>query len=191
MNKYLMPSKYLDFLGRKFRLYYRRTVSVGMNISLSSSANISLTSELSATSGALQIGAYSQVDRGAVIRAYDGRIEIGSFTTIGAYCCLYGGGQIRIGDGVRIGPTCSIIAANHRFSDLDTPIYLQGMCQQGIEISDDVWIGAGVTVLDGVKIGTGAVIGAGAVVSKDVPERVVVGGVPARILKSRIMDREQ
>ena len=65
------------------------------------------------------------------------------------------------------------------------------MCQQGyyeekpIVIGDDVWIGGHVIVLPGVHIGTGAIVGAGAVVTKDVPDYAVVGGNPARIIKSR------
>ena len=52
-------------------------------------------------------------------------------------------------------------------------------------LHDDVWIGSGAKILDGVTIGTGAVIAAGAVVTKPVPARAVVGGVPARILRYR------
>jgi acetyltransferase-like isoleucine patch superfamily enzyme len=52
-----------------------------------------------------------------------------------------------------------------------------------IEIGDHVWIGLGATILKGVKIGNGAVIAAGAVVNKDIPEKCLVGGVPAKIIK--------
>ena len=52
-------------------------------------------------------------------------------------------------------------------------------------IGDDVWLGVGATVLPGVKIGNGAVIGAHALVTKDVPQKAIVVGVPARILKYR------
>ena len=185
MTKYLQASLYLDFLLRKFRLYYRKMICLGMNVVLSPTANISFTSSLLASSGLLRLGDHCLVEQGAIIRTYGGSVEIGSLTTIGPYTCIYGGGAVKIGTGVRIGPSCSIIAANHQFSDMDKPIYLQGTVSKGIEISDDVWIGAGATVLDGVKIGKGAVIAAGAVVSKGVPDGAVVGGVPARFIKSR------
>lgn len=184
-NKYLKPALYLDFCLRKLNLYYRRTIYLGANVIISPSANISFTSSLSVSSGRLRLGDHCLVDRGAIIRTYGGSVEIGSLTTIGPYTCIYGGGVVKIGSGVRIGPACSIIAANHRFSETEKPIYLQGMVCKGIEISDDVWIGAGATILDGVKIGKGSIIAAGAVVSKGVPEGAVVGGVPARFIRSR------
>jgi maltose O-acetyltransferase len=65
------------------------------------------------------------------------------------------------------------------------------MCKQGFEeakpvyIGDDVWIGGRVTILPGVHIGNGSVVGTGAVVTKDVPDYAVVGGVPAKVLKYR------
>ena len=61
---------------------------------------------------------------------------------------------------------------------------------QPITIGDDVWIGRRVMLLPGVSIGKGAVIGAGAVVTKDVPEFAVVGGVPAKIIKWRKQDEK-
>lgn len=182
-------SKIIDFLFRKSRLYFRKVFCVGVDAVFSPSANIAFTSEFSVGEGSLRIGSHSLIDRGVVIRTYGGRVEIGSLTTIGPYSCIYGGGDLIIGNGVRMGPSSSIIAGNHVFSDLDTPIYLQGVNCQGIEISDNVWIGAGVTILDGVKIGEGAIIAAGAVVSKSIPAMTVVGGVPAMFLKSRNQDK--
>nr|WP_141412120.1 DapH/DapD/GlmU-related protein [Alistipes communis] len=52
-------------------------------------------------------------------------------------------------------------------------------------IGDDVWIGTRVIILPGVKIGSGAVIAAGAVVSRNVPDFAIVGGIPARVIKMR------
>ena len=79
----------------------------------------------------------------------------------------------------------NIIADNHRFSDPDVPIRCQGCVSHGIEIGDDVWIGCAATILDGVRIGSHAVVAAGATVTKDVPPYGVVGGCPAKLIKSR------
>ena len=78
-----------------------------------------------------------------------------------------------------------MIPSNHNYARTDIPIYRQGETSKGIVIEDDVWIGARVTILDGVRVGGGSIIAAGAVVSKDVEPFSVVGGVPARVLKSR------
>ena len=61
----------------------------------------------------------------------------------------------------------------------------QGMREAEVIIGNDVWIGMRSIIMPGVKIGDGAVIGAGAVVTKDVPDYAIVGGVPARIIKYR------
>lgn len=71
------------------------------------------------------------------------------------------------------------------FSDPDIPIKDQGLTQIGIAIEEDVWIGAGVRVLDGLVLGRGCVVAAGAVVTKSVPPRIVVGGVPAKQISTR------
>jgi len=64
----------------------------------------------------------------------------------------------------------------------------QGIRGHGVRIEDDVWIGAGVVILDKVTIHKGAIIGAGAVVTRDVPAGAIVGGVPARLIKQRTAD---
>ena len=69
--------------------------------------------------------------------------------------------------------------------EADRPIREQRVRSRGITIGRDVWIGARAGVTDGVTIGDGAVVAMGAVVTHDVPPLVVVGGVPARVLKSR------
>ncbi len=64
-------------------------------------------------------------------------------------------------------------------------IRLQGSPAKGVTIGDDVWIGQNAIIMPGVTINNGAVVGAGAVVTKDVAAYDIVGGVPARVIKSR------
>jgi maltose O-acetyltransferase len=103
---------------------------------------------------------------------------IGSNASIGKYVC--------IGDDVMMGVDVMIITRNHEFEDVNRPMRLQGFKDYvPVTIEDDVWIGARVIILQGVRIGKGAIIGAGAVVTKDVAPYSIVGGVPARFIKSR------
>jgi acetyltransferase-like isoleucine patch superfamily enzyme len=81
-------------------------------------------------------------------------------------------------------PFTQIIAVNHVFDDPNRPFVEQGITAEGIVIEDDVWLGAGAIITDGVKVGRGAVVAAGAVVTKDVAPYTVVGGVPAKPLKT-------
>jgi acetyltransferase-like isoleucine patch superfamily enzyme len=111
--------------------------------------------------------------------------------TIGADCSVNPSavvrGEIRMGDGVRIGAHTSILGFNHRMST-DLPIHEQGTWSKGITLGDDVWIGSNATILDGVTVGDHVVVGAGAVVTKDVPAWAVVAGNPARVIRDRRTD---
>ena len=128
----------------------------------------------------LLMGAQSWIAGYAIVR---GDIELGENVSINPYACL--SGKVTIGNGVRIASHVSIVGFNHGFDDIDTPIYRQPLTSLGIEIGDDVWIGANAVVLDGVKIGRGAIIAAGATVVKDIPAMAIAGGVPARVLRYR------
>ncbi len=115
--------------------------------------------------GSIKIGECSIVREGAILQTYGGRIELGKHCTVNPYCVLQGNGGIRIGDSVLIGAHVCLFSANHVFADPTQPIRTQGETRRGIEIGDDVWIGAGAKILDGVRIARGAVVAAGAVVN--------------------------
>lgn len=92
----------------------------------------------------------------------------------------------QIGDEVLMGPDVRIYTMNHRADRTDVPIGMQGMTEKRkVTIGNDVWIGERAIIMPGVTIGDGSIIAANAVVTKDVPPYSIVGGVPARILKSR------
>jgi acetyltransferase-like isoleucine patch superfamily enzyme len=106
-------------------------------------------------------------------------ISVGKNVFINSGCRFQDQGGITIGDGALIGHNVVFATLNH---DID-PRKRSTMHPAPIVIGKNVWIGANATVVPGVTIGDGAVIAAGAVVTKDVPANVIVGGVPAKIIK--------
>lgn len=134
--------------------------------------------------GKIIIGARTVIDHGVILRGLGGTIEIGDDCSVNAYSLLQGGGDLRIGNNARIGSHTVIVPSNHVFSNPNIPIKDQGLSKKGILIEEDVWIGAGVRVLDGVVLGKGCIVGAGAVVTRSVPPGTIVGGVPARTIHS-------
>ncbi|ACF42860.1 acyltransferase [Pelodictyon phaeoclathratiforme] len=121
------------------------------------------------------------------------KIEIGNHVVIRPGTFLFadptvGGGGIIIEDKVLIGCGVHFYTNNHKFSDVNKPIFDQGYPESNtsnsIILRSGCWIGAGVIILPNVVIGENAVVGAGSVVTKSIPPRVVVGGNPAKILKN-------
>ncbi len=96
------------------------------------------------------------------------------------------GGNTVVGNDVMIGRQLLTIPRNHAFDRTDIPMIEQGFTRASqIIIDDDVWIGDRVTILADVHIHSHSVVAAGAVVTKDVPEYAIVGGVPARVIRYR------
>lgn len=120
----------------------------------------------------------------ALLRSLD--ITAGDNCSFNSYSVVHG--KVTLGDNVRIAPGAKIFGENHGFSDIKTPICRQMNIREGIIIEDDVWIGSNAVVCDGVTVGAHSIIGAGAVVTKNIPPYSVVGGTPARVIKSRLAD---
>jgi acetyltransferase-like isoleucine patch superfamily enzyme len=145
---------------------------------------------LHACPNGIEIGSDTIVMHGAILHVYNFRnltqsgITIGKGSLIGEYSVIRGQGGVQIGDRVYTSPFTQIIAVNHVFDDPRRPFVEQGITAEGIVIEDDVWLGAGAIITDGVRVGKGAVVAAGAVVTKDVPPRTVVGGIPAKVIKT-------
>lgn len=127
----------------------------------------------------LSIGDRSYV---AALAYVTGDLTIGADCSINPYAVVRG--EIRMGDGVRIGAHASVLGFNHSMST-EAPIHRQDTWSKGITLGDDVWIGSNATILDGVTVGDHVVVGASAVVTKDVPDWAVVAGNPARVVRDR------
>ncbi|HSM96186.1 MAG TPA: acyltransferase [Rhizomicrobium sp.] len=132
--------------------------------------------------GTIRIGDRSTIHPGAMLLAYGGFIRLGVNCSVNPYSILYGHGGLMVGDNVRIAAHCVVIPANHGTALGGGPIASQPISKRGIRIGSDVWLGAGVRVLDGAVIGDGCVVAAGAVVRGDLESCGIYGGVPARLL---------
>ena len=94
--------------------------------------------------------------------------------------------HVTIGNDVMMGPECMMFTSNHASADLTFPMNRQGFdAPRPIVIEDDVGIGARVSILPGGRVGKGSIIGAGSVVTHDVAPYSIVGGNPARLIRSR------
>lgn len=156
---------------------------VANTIKLSSGLNASLTiDEIRARISEI-IG--KQIDKSTTIFVpfytnFGRHIKIGKNVFINHACSFLDLGGINIEDDVLIGPKVNLITENHPIN----PSQRKSLVLNSILIKRNAWIGAGVTVLPGVTIGEHSIIAAGAVVTKNVANNTIVGGVPAKVLKS-------
>ncbi len=152
---------------------------------------------LHATPNGIDIGENTFVMNHAELHVYNFRslphagIKIGKDCLIGEFNVLRGQGGITIGNKVYTAPVVQILAVDHVYADPHRPIIDQGITARGITIEDNAWIGAGSIILDGVCVGQGAVVAAGAVVTENVPPHTMVGGVPARVIKTITQETER
>jgi len=126
----------------------------------------------------------SEIDESVVVFTplyinYGKHTRIGKNVFINFDCTFLDLGGITLEDNVLIGPKVSLLSEGHPVS----PGNRHSLVPGHIHIKRNAWIGASATILSGVTIGENAVVAAGAVVSKDVPDNTIVGGIPAKIIK--------
>ena len=128
------------------------------------------------------LGDYSVVESYSCINNAVGDVIIGDHTRVGLHNTVIG--PVTIGNHVNLAQGITVTALNHNFEDKELRIDEQGVSTNPVIIGDDIWIGANAVILPGVTIGNHSVVAAGAVVTKDVPPHTLVGGVPAKIIKT-------
>lgn len=130
----------------------------------------------------IRVGARSSIAAECFLH---GPVELGDDVSLNARCHIDGGTKgVRIGDSTRIAEGCRLVAFDHGM-DPAAEVRAQRCTSEGIEIGKDVWIGAGVGVVDGVTIGDHAVVGMGSVVTRSVADWEIVAGSPARKIGDR------
>ena len=108
-------------------------------------------------------------------------IRVGRNVFVNQNCTFYDLGGLDIGDDVLIGPNVSIITTGH---PLEPSLRRAVTIGKPIVIERNVWIAAGATIIGGVTVGENSVVAAGSVVTRDVPPNILVGGNPARAIRS-------
>lgn len=172
-------------LGRKVKFFHAANMELGRWVKVEDYVYLNALGRGKLVLGDhVGIGAFSRIIISTSFNHIGSHITIGNNVGIGEYAYLGGGGGLEIGDDCIIGQYFSCHPENHHFEDEKLLIREQGVSRQGIKIGKNCWIGSKVTILDGVTIGDHCVIAAGAVVTKNMPSHSVIGGVPAKALKS-------
>ncbi len=174
---------------------------IGCNVTIRNPHNITVGSKFIAEDGceiqglskngivfgdSVTIGRYAMIrPSGYYSREIGEGMCLGDNSNIGPYCYIGCSGLVTIGKNVLMGPRVTMVAENHNFEDTSIPIKQQGVTRSPITIEDDCWLASNCVILAGVHIGQGSVVAAGAVVTKDVPPNTIVGGIPARVIRTR------
>jgi acetyltransferase-like isoleucine patch superfamily enzyme len=182
----LRESGGLLFVGKHVTIRHPQYLSVGRGVTLHDYVTIDALSREGVIFGNnVSVGAFTLIEATGILRQLGKGFSIGNNSNLGDYCFVGAAGGVRIGENVIIGQRISFHSENHIFERTDLPIKAQGTTQQGIIVEDDCWLGAGVIILDGVTVHSGAVVAAGSVIAQDVPPYAIVGGVPAKMIRSR------
>jgi acetyltransferase-like isoleucine patch superfamily enzyme len=138
--------------------------------------------------GSIAVGSGCDLSRGVEIVAQGGHVQLGRGVFVGPWTTIASKMGVSIGDDCLIAERVTIRDQDHVVrGDASRPIRDAGFDTAPILIGDGVWIAAGAVVLKGVRIGRGAVVAANAVVTGDVAEFDIVGGVPARRIGTRAL----
>lgn len=182
-------SKHFVAIGKNVKVLGRKkNLVIGKNVKIEDGVFLQSVSE-----NGILLGDNVTICQNSIIRPsgfYGGKLGwglvMGHHSSIGAASYIGCSGKIEIGNNVMIGPHCTMIAENHNYTDNSMDMIKQGVTNLGIQVKDNVWIGANVTILDGVVIETGCILAAGAVVTKSTEPNGIYAGIPAKKVKDRI-----
>ena len=135
------------------------------------------------------LGRWSWIGHGTNIRAHDGHVSIGAKSVLGQECTISAFQHVSIGRECIVADRVMMIDFDHGIVEVERPIREQGIYKRDVDVGHNVWIGYGACLLRGVAVGNNSVIGTSAVVTGDVPDNAVVGGIPARVIRMRAAPR--
>ena len=133
----------------------------------------------------ISIGDGVFIGRNTILSCKNGDIIVDDHANIGFNSEIFSAARVRLGKNALVAAYVYLVGGDHLYDRVDTPVLQQGRTARGIEVDDNVWLGAHVVVSDGSRVGRDAIIGAGAVVIGDVPPFHIAAGVPAKIIRDR------
>ena len=133
----------------------------------------------------LRMGRWSWIGHGSKIRVHEGEVSIGSKSVMGQECTISAYQHVSIGRESIIADRVMLIDFDHGVVEVERPIRLQGIYKRDVRVGSNVWIGYGACILRGVSVGDNSIVGTSAVVTKDVPDNAVVGGIPSKLIRMR------
>lgn len=152
-------------------------LAVGKNVDIQNFVRVRVTD-----GGIMELADNVAIDRGVDLVAKYGALKIGCRTFIGQYSVLVARSNIHIGQDCLIGERVTIRDQDHAYTATGRTA-ANGFVTNEVMIGNNVWIGAGSTILKGVSIGKNSVVAAGSVVTSSVPADCLFAGVPARQIK--------
>lgn len=173
--------------GPRVRIYHGKHISCGRLLNLEEGCEIVGLSKQGVVFGdRCTVGRFSIIRPTNVLLDEPGEgLRVGNHSNIGPFSFIGCSGYIQIGSNVMMGPGVTLLAETHNADRTDQTMKSQGVTRMHLSIGDDCWIGANSTILPGVSVGPGSIVGAGSVVTKNVAPFSVVGGSPARVIRSR------
>jgi acetyltransferase-like isoleucine patch superfamily enzyme len=133
----------------------------------------------------LRIGRWAWIGDGTKIRVHEGEVSIGAKTVMGQECTISAYQHVEIGRECIVADRVMLIDFDHGVVEVERPIRLQGIYKRDVRVGHNVWIGYGACILRGVTVGDNTIVGTSTVVTRDIPENAVVGGIPAKVLRMR------
>tara|TARA_B100000795_G_scaffold201456_1_gene155262 strand:- start:2635 stop:3309 length:675 start_codon:yes stop_codon:yes gene_type:complete len=174
------------YLGKSVKIKNKRNIMFGKHITLESYSNVDAYSKDKIKIGDFfKLGAYSIISCTNHLGLVGKGLSIGNNSGIGEFSYFGCVGGVEIGDNVIMGQYISFHSQEHNFTDINKEIKDQGVQSKGIKLGNNIWVGAKVTFLDGANIGDNCIVAAGAVVKGEFPENSIIGGVPAKMIRTR------
>lgn len=173
------------YVGKNCTFLNKGNIVFGKNVTIEKHTRLDgYASEKIILGDHVKIGAYSNLLSTSHFSKYGKGLKMGNNSAIGDFTHFGAPGGIEIGNDVIMGSYISFHSENHNFSDTSKLIREQGVTSKGIKLGNNIWVGAKATFLDGCEVGDNSVVAAGAIVNGVYPPNVILGGVPARVIKT-------